>query len=692
MLRWQDTAHRLGRAAGALLLCATLAASAPAQPAPVETHAAPSAAFVAENQAWLDALFARLDERQPALQPALAHWRAGDLAAACAELLRYYREKPAPHRDIVAGWHVALPRQEPRLTADALLRDEVTIQGLTAKLRRLPDGGIDWLWRGPADDPEWAWMINRHGPLLSLVTVWKQTRDPRYADCASRWLVDWLRTQPYPGRITFSPPWRALEAARRSADTWPVVFTDLQAAPEFSDEARLRMLASIPDHAALLEKHASFWGGNHLLTEKVSLARLAAVWPEFRDAPAWMRHAAEAVERELLDQTYPDGAFKELTNHYQRVALLSAQNFDTLLRSSAQADEYPALTARIQAMWRYFVGIAKPDGCGPINSASDEDYNLLIALDADGKKTRVPGLPDSLVQEGFNRPPRSQYFPWAGHAIMRGDTGPRAQWAFFDIGPHGSDHQHQDRLNLAVFAEGRDILIDPGRYTYQPGPWFDFFNGPRGHNILLLDGQGSLPPPRVVDGTPMPACVRQTPDWDYFAAGTIFPAGLWRGHPRWTRGVLYFHAIGWIVIDEVEAFGPTQVETLWHFAPGLKIESGQATIRASDAEGRAFVLTPALTQTWETQVACAVSEPQPAGWFSPRYNEKLPAPEVTCTTRIARPTRFVWLLTPDRAGAGQLSASTDKTGAILLRATKPDGTTQELRLDDLLDGPTEMRR
>ena len=88
MLRWQDTAHRLGRAAGALLLCATLAASAPPQPDKGGTPAAPSAAFVAENQAWLDALFSRLDERQPALQPALAHWRVGDLASACAELLR----------------------------------------------------------------------------------------------------------------------------------------------------------------------------------------------------------------------------------------------------------------------------------------------------------------------------------------------------------------------------------------------------------------------------------------------------------------------------------------------------------------------------------------------------------------------------------------------------------------------------
>ncbi|HOD46970.1 MAG TPA: heparinase II/III family protein, partial [Opitutaceae bacterium] len=136
-----------------------MAASAPPQPDKGGTPAAPSAAFVAENQAWLDALFSRLDERQPALQPALAHWRAGDLAAACAELLRYYRAKPAPHRDIVAGWHVSPPRLEPRLTAEALLRDEVTIQGLTAKLRRLPDGGIDWLWRGPADDPEWAWMM-----------------------------------------------------------------------------------------------------------------------------------------------------------------------------------------------------------------------------------------------------------------------------------------------------------------------------------------------------------------------------------------------------------------------------------------------------------------------------------------------------------------------------------------------------
>ena len=38
------------------------------------------------------------------------------------------------------------------------------------------------------------------------------------------------------------------------------------------------------------------------------------------------------------------------------------------------------------------------------------------------------------------------------------------------------------------------------------------------------------------------------------------------------------------------------------------------------------------------------------------------------------------------------TASTDNTGALILRATKPDGTTQELRIDDLLAGPAEVRR
>ena len=49
---------------------------------------------------------------------------------------------------------------------------------------------------------------------------------------------------------------------------------------------------------------------------------------------------------------------------------------------------------------------------------------------------------------------------------MRDGWHERAHWAWFDAGPWGIAHQHNDKLHLSVSPFGRDVLVDTGRYNY----------------------------------------------------------------------------------------------------------------------------------------------------------------------------------------------------------------------------------
>ena len=593
--------------------------------------------FVTKHQARIEALCDALDLNRPGLEAVAEAYAKGNIETAAEALLVYYRDL---QRTSPLPMSVDLP-PEPLDAADALQRDIFRFQKVEGSQPRLPSGHLNWNAQGPRNDPEWAWMLNRHAYFATLIYAWQQTGDDSYLFTLSSHLIDWVESNPYPDRLTFSASWRALEAARRLLDSWTYTFFTLQDQPGFTAEARLLMLTSLPEHADNLRNHASFWGGNHLLTEKTALVALSVAWPEFRDSEDWLDYAVGKTREELLAQTYPDGAFKELTNHYQRVVLLNLQIFVNLLMQSEQVKPDAILLGRAQAMWDFFVGSMRPNGYGPLNSASDIENNAHTVWESnvvdfyDREDWRYI---DTFGKEG-QRPadPPTRFYPWAGHAIMRSDWDTQADWAFFDIGPHGTAHQHLDRLHLSLSVGGVDFLVDSGRYTYQPGAWREYFKGPRGHNVLILDNQAAVPPPLEVS-KPLPVAAQIHPEWDFFAASERFPADVMSGRngAHHTRVVLFDKANRrWFVIDEVIDFTSAKAEFLWHFHPEVSLhprENG-TWIATRDNVDLQIALLTANTEL--------VLDPTGSS-YSERFNIKESAPLLSTDCLLTGPQIFVW--------------------------------------------------
>src|SRR5690606_4065157 len=102
------------------------------------------------------------------------------------------------------------------------------------------------------------------------------------------------------------------------------------------------------------------------------------------------------------------------------------------------------------------------------------------------------------------------------------------EWAFFDLGPFGSAHQHHDALHLSIWFDGVNFLSDSGRFSYQPGPWSSYFKGPEAHNVVLLDDSPPLPGPRVVKG-PLKNDATISADHASFTGRAVFPSSGLRG-------------------------------------------------------------------------------------------------------------------------------------------------------------------
>lgn len=240
---------------------------------------------------------------------------------------------------------------------------------------------------------------------------------------------------------------------------------------------------------------------------------------------------------------------------------------------------------------------------------------------------------------------------------MRSGWDAEAHWSFFDIGPWGTGHQHNDKLHLSVHAHGRDLLVDAGRFWYEGGPIREYALSSAAHNVVLLDGLGQVPDRhRAASPTPLTS-VRDGFD---FAMGrfdrgfTDIRAGrsrhaMHRGSH--TRAVVYLRGLGWLVFDRLSSERPSRPSALWHFHPACTVQVEGTTVRTTDTDAGNVALRPvAGVMDWQVDLHLGRETPTPQGWYSEQSYEtwyRNVCAEFRAK-RVATPCLTAWLISPGR--------------------------------------------
>lgn len=617
-------------------------------------------------------LFDSLNLDRPALARVKQAVLARDYPSACNALIHYYRTAPT------AKWlrHPLVNESRKSDTrADAILSDELEFYEERATVPRTPEGGLDWTYAGPNNDPEWNRAFNRMGHLGPLMWGYFKTGRRDYVERIDGDVRDWILAHPNPRRATREGGWRGLEVAAR-VGTWRSVFYGLQPVDEFSPAARILMLSSLVEHAQYLMLFHRRDANNWTVSEMNALGTIGCAWPEFRDAGGWRAYSQENIGRLSSELVYPDGAEAELTSWYHRVATETFDGYvDTFRRFGYPVAD--SIIVDIKRMWNYLAYTLRPDGTSPQNNDSDRGDNrerLLAAAKAynrpdwsyiatNGREGNTPRIGPTVT------------FPWAGHTVMRSGWDANAQWSFFDAGPFGVAHQHHDKLHISIDAFGRPLLVDAGRFTYTEGALRDYFAGSAGHNVLMIDGAGQNRTPERAERPVAGADYGSTPEFD-FARG-IFDAGFSgiKGRAVHTRTVVYLRDRFWIVADRVETDRSRTVEALWHFAPDCKVVADGKTTVSTDAGRGNLRVAPVEGIPWKTTVVAGAERP-PQGWYSALYNERAPTPTAIYTAEIPGTTTFAWVLLPARGevppvDARVLSSREDRVEVRVRVGTEP---------------------
>lgn len=659
--------------------------------------------FTQKHPQEIQKLFQKLDLSRPELKNISQAVEKNHWQKACEELLNYYRARFPELQQ-----HPPPPSNQRNANVDRILQNQFTIQGITATQPRKPDGRLDWEDQGPKNDPEWAWMLNRHHFFTDLLDAWRQTGNPDYAKGFNRYIRDWIESNPRPLISKDSGAWRPMEAGRRLSDIWPQIFYGFQQAPEFGDAARLMMLISIWQQADTCLKHHTSQG-NHLNAEMAGLASAAIYWPEFKDSKHWLDNAINTTRKEFSQRVYPDGAQQELSNHYQ---VIVAKHIDRMTNLLAQAyrPEKKEFRALADKLWNYVSQITKPDGYGPLNNDGDLENNAQWLRDA-ATLRNLPSWPDNNTQ--------SIFFPWAGHIIMRNSSTPASDWLFFDAGPLGAAHQHYDKLHLSLHTSGHDVLVDNGRYTYRSGNWRRHFTGPQSHNTLIFDN--AYPPQEpAVSQKPVPAVFHTSPAADFAIAQTNYLTSKILDECTHKRAVVYVKNEYWLIVDEAVTFNPHKISVLWHFHPDcilkmkenilsiaknistsarseplgsdpLRSANGAAQNQPSAKRWKKTSSSPILpseqlnfipvgNQNWQLQIIKGQQKPFIQGWYSPKYNKKQPALAAIYSASIRTPAIFGWIISKGNPPK-KIECLSAKNGILSLRITHPDNTLDQITLN-----------
>ncbi|SEJ69216.1 Heparinase II/III-like protein [Cyclobacterium xiamenense] len=601
----------------------------------------------------LRGIFSHLDLDLPELAAVKAARDQGDWVEAADKLLAYYAHSP-----VAQSLARDLPDQgNGRIAAaDTILQDVFTIQNVKGKVPILPDGHRDWYYKGPNNDREWAWLSNRHSQLLQVMDAYFETGNPEYAVYMDRFLRDFiLKSMPYPAEKGTESIWRGLEVAAR-AKAWTRLFYAMNGSTYLRPATRLLLLSSLPDHA---HYNRHFHGGNNWLTMEISaLATVAAYFPEFKDSDAWLDYAIGAMTESMRDQVYPDGVQTELTSHYHNVSLHNFELFQSICEVAGR--ELPAFFPEtIQRMYGYIARAVRPDGYRILNNDGDRgsDRELILrgadAFDRpDWAYIASNGKNGSLPSDG-----PSYFFPWAGQLISRSGFDSLAHWSFFDMGPWGSGHQHNDKLHLSVSAFGQDFLVDAGRFAYTGAlaeKFRPYARGSQGHNVLLLDGKGQGSGPTHASSPLDRQFVEITERYDFGSQSFDRFEGL-EGEVSHSRSLLYLRGKFWLIADRISSDRPRMIQALWHWHPDIALQLQGLEVAGSHSGGSLTLSLVSGPSDVDLRSIRGQEIPEIQGWYSPEYNRYEPNTLTSFELRIPATQTLVWLLLPRSSSSGDIA-------------------------------------
>jgi hypothetical protein len=544
-----------------------------------------------------------------------------------------------------------------RKVAEDVCAGKFTENGVTLELGADPN----WLLAGLAHDEEWqiAWTKFYFG--LDLAAAYTETGEARFQQVWEKLVASWIRQVP----VDFGPT----DAIARRIQNWIYAWNIFADSPHFAGLAEgldEKIVASVAAQTRYLRNHLTA-ERNHRTLELYALLMVALALPEAALDADLLDFAMEAFYQNLLTDVRPDGVHREHSTHYHMMVLRSYLGARENVRRFGLS--FPAdYDERLERACEFAMHCHRPDGGIPTLSDSDAgNYQDLLQLAASMLSRSDFLYAATAGAQGLAPEKRYAGFPSAGYYIQRSGWGNgetrfnQEGFLIFDCGALGDGgHGHYDMLNVEIAAQGKSLVIDPGRYTYSEHPpnFRHWFKGTAAHNTVCIDGLDQVPYRRGKPKKPLPQARLierlSAPGFDFLCGAAESPCY----EVVHTRRIFYIADEYWIIWDSLAGERPHHFDLRFHLAPEAwdRIRIAGSTVCAP---GLALVLSHGSSLQIEP------------GWFAPLYGVKQKAPVVSAVIEGKSSAEFVTVVMPSEPSRRApelkiLHSSTNETPGVAL--------------------------
>lgn len=498
-------------------------------------------------------------------------------------------------------------------------------------------------------DCKLVWEPNRHHQLVVLSRAYAVTGRAEYAEKVVALLGDWLEANPFGFGMNWKSPleigirlinwvW-AIDLIRDSGVLTDEAWTDVQNA----------VYRSIWDVRRKYSQGSS--ANNHLIGEAAGVFVAASYFDGLPGAAKFAAEAWNILEREIVNQSFPDGCTREHAFGYQ-VFVIQFFTIAGIVRHRRGQALPDAFTERLRKLYLFVADISRDTGRPPSLGDADDGYILdlgdkpgdLLSLIAAGaifldepdlsltrhSETCYWLFGRNLERDGELSPTAgSRAYVDSGYFILRSNSGdgrPRLS-CIFDCAELGygsiAAHGHADCLSITLNVDDQEIFVDSGTYDYFSFPeWRDYFRSTQAHNTIVIDGKSqSTSAGPFLWGRRAEATLL---DWaDSKDETTVI--GLHDGYSSDAGQIVHRRALRMdkltpelTVVDEIDSDQPHDIARHFHLAPECHAEIiGHDRIIIRCGVGEIELRHDAESATIET--AC---DHEFIGWVSRGYHQK----------------------------------------------------------------------
>lgn len=491
--------------------------------------------------------------------------------------------------------------------ADDVCEGIFTFAGQTLRLGTRPN----WLTTVLPEDDEWRieWYKFYYG--LDLAHAFAVTRQLKYRQAWKQLVQSWI--------VQTTVGCDSSDVAARRIQNWIYAWNAFSRECEFEADFENQIIERLDAEVRHLRGNLSA-ERNHRTLELYALFIAALALPEL-DHDGLLEFAVAELHRNLLTDVRPDGVHREQSTHYHMTALRSF--LGARENANGFGVEFPAgYDERLEKACEFLLHIQRPDGLIPALSDADTgSYSDLLELAATIFKRKDFLAPAETCAS----------FPDGGYYVQRSDWGDDAKYLVFDCGPIGDGgHGHYDLLSIEVAANGRPLIVDPGRFIYTDSLWRHCFKGTAAHNTVCVDDLDQV---EYRSGKPKGPLAQGRLLERFTAPGLDMLCGEVRS-PAYeaihTRRIFFVAGEYWLIVDSLRGSVPHKYDLRFH----LTAEALNHCTRIAGG-----IRTPDMVLLGRN---CSLSH----GWVSPRYGIKQAAPVVSVVSTGEANTDFYTLIAP----------------------------------------------